>query len=41
MNLKEIENWLDTDWHGWPRVAWVCIALAIGIAVLMTIGMHL
>lgn len=41
MNLHELEQWLDTEWHGWPRVGWVCIGLAIGIAVLITIGRSL
>lgn len=38
MNLQKIEQWFDTkSWLGWPRSAWVGIALGVGIVINLTI----
>lgn len=33
MNWKQIEAWLDTEWHGCPRSIWLLLGLAVGIVV--------
>lgn len=42
MKAQKLEQWLDDrSWLGWPRWAWVGVALAIGSLINIYIGRSL